>query len=169
MLHLSSREGNIHGTGICMFDEDEKEDRTWYLKDKSASPEFLGVEDIKDFQGDLLWGHTRLASSTYRVGNSFATKEGAHPHCKNGITVMHNGMFTDYLKVSREQEVKSSLDSEVFLQVLANLVKKDVLKLKHIRDALEIMGPAEYSLLIGESREKNLILRTHQQKGFPEK
>ena len=152
LLGLSARDGNIHGTGVARFDNDEA--KTWFIKDGVDSMKFLVANPLDKFTQNILWGHTRVASAVYRAGTFKPSKDAAHPHAFGGKTVMHNGMFKEYLLVKNTYGLKSKTDSAIFAELLDK--EAESVGVPEIVSALTKMGEAEYSLLVGDSATKTL-------------
>jgi len=75
----------------------------------------------KEPYGNLGIGHTRWAT------HGRPTKENAHPHtdCKNGISIVHNGIIENFLELKKNLTGKGHIfRSETDTEVIAHLIEK---------------------------------------------
>ncbi len=95
------------------------------LKDKGTIEKVDNALNLEQLEGTIGIGHTRWA--THGPPN----RENAHPHgdCTGEITVVHNGIIENYLKLKQKlRESGHSFISETDTEVLAHLVEEE---LKH--------------------------------------
>src|SRR5512147_2019648 len=76
-------------------------------------------------------GHTRWAT------HGRPSDENAHPHCHNGVAVVHNGIIENHLELKaaltgRGHRFKSETDTEIFAHLVADAVEGG----KSLRDAV---------------------------------
>lgn len=165
MMMLSSRMNNAHGTGLVT----QKGKKLAYVRSGASAEDFVLTEEWnkcihREHTG--LFGHTRLASSTWRNGFYAAHPvEHAHPHPVTTATVlMHNGLFKDHAKIAELLEIKPSkdvTDTMLFAQLLGKeLGSTGAPTTPQLVEALREAGACTYGLMVlSTSWTNSLIVR----------
>lgn len=154
MMMLSSRMNNAHGTGLVT----QKEERLFYVRSGAGAEDFVLTEQWNDcmqqHEHTGLFGHTRLASSTWRNGFYAAHPvEHAHPHKVTATTLlMHNGLFKDHDKIAELLEIEPSkevTDTMLFAKLLGGeMGTARSPTFTHLVEALRKAGACTYGLMI---------------------
>ncbi len=112
-----------------------------------------------DQTGTIGMGHTRWA--THGVPNDV----NSHPHVSNSgeLTIIHNGIIENYAPLKKELEkrgytFKSDTDTEVLINLIEDVQKKDNLKLgKAVQVALnQVVGA--YAICVFDTKKPNEIV-----------
>jgi glucosamine--fructose-6-phosphate aminotransferase (isomerizing) len=112
-----------------------------------------------DQNGTIGMGHTRWA--THGVPNDV----NSHPHVSNSgeISIIHNGIIENYAPLKKELEkrgyiFKSDTDTEVLVNLIEDIQKKDNLKLgKAVQVALnQVVGA--YAICVFDTKKPNEIV-----------
>ncbi|MEZ7500385.1 glutamine--fructose-6-phosphate transaminase (isomerizing) [Flavobacterium sp. Arc3] len=142
--------------GILLYDgTDLKVSKT---KGKVANLEAKSSDEIT-FNGTIGMGHTRWA--THGVPNDL----NSHPHVSNSgeLTIIHNGIIENYAPLKKElinrgYVFSSDTDSEVLINLIEDVQKKDKLKLgKAVQVALnQVVGA--YAICVFDKKKPNEII-----------
>ena len=108
------------------------------------------------FDGHLGIGHTRWAT------HGPPSERNAHPHCVEGISLVHNGIIENYAELREElaaqgSSFNSDTDSELVVHLLANAVKET----KSLYDAVVKTLPqlkGAYSILVVSQDEPEELI-----------
>lgn len=128
-------------------------------KCKGKVADLLSFSKDKDIQGTVGIGHTRWA--THGEPNDV----NAHPHFSQSesFAIIHNGIIENYDSIKKElikrgYNFKSETDTEVLINLIEEIKKKDNLNLPEaVRGALsEVVGA--YAIVIVEKGNKNRII-----------
>jgi glucosamine--fructose-6-phosphate aminotransferase (isomerizing) len=128
-------------------------------KCKGKVADLLSFSKDKDLKGNVGIGHTRWA--THGEPNDV----NAHPHFSQSesFAIIHNGIIENYDSIKKElikrgYSFKSETDTEVLINLIEEIKKKDNLDLPEaVRGALsEVVGA--YAIVIVEKGNKNRII-----------
>ncbi|MCW4016131.1 MAG: glutamine--fructose-6-phosphate transaminase (isomerizing) [Candidatus Bathyarchaeota archaeon] len=107
-------------------------------KDSGKIDDVHEMHDLDDLPGRIGVGHTRWAThgAPYQVN--------AHPHtdCNKQIAVVHNGIIENFAELKTELEdlghtFKSKTDTEVIAHLIEEVMKKEVLFVDAVREAMK--------------------------------
>ncbi len=141
--------------GVALIHEDDIN----VYKCKGKVADLLNFSKDKDVQGTVGIGHTRWA--THGEPNDV----NAHPHFSQSesFAIIHNGIIENYDSIKKElikrgYDFKSETDTEVLINLIEEIKKKDNLDLPEaVRGALsEVVGA--YAIVIVEKGNKNRII-----------
>lgn len=120
----------------------------------------LGNLDIKlateNFSGQLGIGHTRWAT------HGRPSERNAHPHCVNGVSIVHNGIIENYVEL-REELVGAGavLESETDSELVAHLIERQLRQtpdlLKAVQKVLPRLAGAYAVLAVWEKQPDTMI------------
>lgn len=116
------------------------------------------IESVDDFGGRIGIGHTRWAT------HGTVTLNNAHPHCCNGVTIVHNGIFENFEKHKKMLQdaghvFKSETDSEVIAHMIYSYIEKGasfIDALKKVTDKIE----GTYAIVAMCDNEPNVLIGT---------
>ncbi|MFY0602317.1 MAG: glutamine--fructose-6-phosphate transaminase (isomerizing) [Flavobacteriaceae bacterium] len=143
--------------GIMMFDGEEM--HLSKTKGKVSDLEIIVNEEVKRKEGEIGIGHTRWA--THGVPND----TNSHPHFSESgeLVIVHNGIIENYdtLKkelISRGYNFKSDTDTEVLVNLIEEVKKKEGCKLgKAVQLALtQVIGA--YAIAVFDKTKPNEIV-----------
>lgn len=109
------------------------------------------------FDGHLGIGHTRWAT------HGRPSERNAHPHCVDGVSIVHNGIIENYAELREELNAEkavtfdSDTDSELVAHLLAREVKKGAPLLKAVFNVLPRLRGAYAILAVSKDQPDEIV------------
>jgi len=108
------------------------------------------------FDGHLGIGHTRWAT------HGRPSERNAHPHCVEGVSIVHNGIIENYAELREELIEKGSVfesetDSELVAHLLAREVRNGSALLQAVFDVLPRLRGAYAILAVSKDQPDELV------------
>lgn len=111
----------------------------------------------ESFDGHLGIGHTRWAT------HGRPSERNAHPHCVDGVSIVHNGIIENYAELREELAAESAVvfesetDSELVAHLLAREVKKGTPLLQAVFKVLPRLRGAYAILAVSKDQPDELV------------
>ena len=111
----------------------------------------------ESFDGHLGIGHTRWAT------HGRPSERNAHPHCVDGVSIVHNGIIENYAELREELAAESAVvfesetDSELVAHLLAREVKKGAPLLKAVFNVLPRLRGAYAILAVSKDQPDEIV------------
>lgn len=110
----------------------------------------------EEFDGHLGIGHTRWAT------HGAPTERNAHPHCVDGVSLVHNGIIENYLELKEElaregAQFTSDTDSELVAHLIAHRIRVRGDLLKAVLDVVPRLRGAYAILVVSKDQPDELV------------